>query len=313
MNWIVLSFIAYFLLAVCFILDKFLLKKSIPRPSVYAFYMAVLSSGVLFLIPFGVRWVNFSFFLRAAFFGIIFIWALVYFYKAVKKNEISKVAPLVGTITQIGTFLLAVIFLNQNIDSSNMIGLALLIIGGFLVSFDLPLNYKSITKGLSDSLESGILFAIAYSGFDYIYKEFELLFGNEKVFVNGFFWTRIGLILGGFSLLIVSKYRMEIMETIFSKKEKHRESRSLKILALFFLNKIFGGSSSILINSAIFMGGAVFVQALSSVQFVFVLILATLMATKRPDIFEEKLYFWDWAQKIGAIGLIAGGIVLVSL
>lgn len=313
MNWIVISLTAYLLLAICFILDKFLLKKNIPKPAVYAFYMAILSAGALFLIPFGVKWVSFSFFIRAAIFGIIFIWALVYFYKAVKRNEISKVAPLVGTISQISTFILAVIFLNQHISNLNLAGLALLIVGGFLVSFDLPLNYRSITKGLSNSVESGILFAIAYSGFDYIYKEFELIYGSENVFINGFFWTRMGLVLGGFSLLLVSKYRLEIKKTIFGKKKKHQESRSIKTLSLFLLNKIFGGSSSILTNNAIFLGGAVFVQSMSSVQFVFVLILATLMAIKHPDIFEEKLYFWDWAQKIGAIILIGGGIILVSL
>ena len=305
--------IGYLLLAVCFILDKFLLKKSIPKPSVYAFYMAILSSGVLVLIPFGVQWVSFGFFLRSIVFGIIFIWALVYFYKAVKKNQISKVAPLVGTVTQIATFFLAVIFLNHSISNLNLVGLALLIVGGFLVSFDLPLNYKSLTNGLAFSMESGILLAIAYSGFDYVYQEFKIVSGNQNVFINGFFWTRIGLILGGFSLLLVNKYRIEIKKSIFGKHKKHKESRSLKTIALFILNKIFGGTSSILINHAILLGGAVFVQAVSSVQFVFVLVLATAMSIKHPDIFGEKLYFWDWAQKIGAIALIAGGIVLVSL
>lgn len=313
MNWIFISITAYLLLAFCFVLDKFLLKKNIPKPSVYAFYMALLSGGVLFLIPFGVRWVNFNFFLKAIIFGIIFIWALVYFYKAVKKNEISRVAPLVGTVTQIGTFLLAVLFLDKEINNWNYWGLGLLISGGFLVSFDLPLNYRNLTRGLRNSIESGVLFAIAYSGFDYIYREYELLLGEENVFINGFFWTRIGLFLGGISLLLISRYRKEIKATIFGKKEKYKERRNLKTLTLFLLNKVFGGTSSILTNHAIFLGGAVFVQAISSVQFVFVLILATLMAVKLPHIFEEKLYFWDWAQKIGAIGLIGGGIFLLSL
>lgn len=313
MSWILISSTAYLLLAFCFILDKLLLKKNIPRPSVYAFYMALLSAGVLFLIPFGVRWVNFSFFIRAVLFGMIFIWALVYFYKAVKKNEISRVAPLVGTVTQIGTFFLAVFFLNREIEFLNYWGLLLLVIGGFLVSFDLPLNWKNLTKGLNSSIESGILFAIAYSGFDYIYKEYELIFGKENVFINGFFWTRMGLVLGGISLLAVGKYRKEIKATIFGKKEKHKKRRNLKTLALFLLNKVFGGTSSILVNHAIFLGGAVFVQAMSSVQFVFVLILATLMASRHPEIFEEKLYFWDWAQKVGAIVLIGVGIFLVSV
>lgn len=313
MNWIALSLVAYLFLAICFILDKFLLKKSVPSPAVYAFYMAMLSLGVVFLIPFGVKWVGFSFFIRAAFFGVIFIWALVYFYKAVKQNEISKVAPLVGTITQITIFFLTVLFLNKEISQLNLGGIGLLVLGGFLVSFDLPLSIKTLSKGIANSIESGVLFAISYSGFDYIFKEYELIFGKEDAFVNGFFWTRLGLVLGGISLLLVGNYRQAIKETIFSKKEEHREGRSVRTLMLFLLNKIFGGSSSILINSAIFMGGALYVQALSSVQFVFVLILATLVAVRKPDIFEEKLYFWDWAQKIGAIGLIGGGIFLISL
>lgn len=313
MNWIFISSTAYLLLAFCFILDKLLLKKNIPKPSVYAFYMALLSSGVLILIPFGVRWVNFSFATRAIVFGMTFVWGLVYFYKAVKKNEISKVAPLVGTITQITTFFLAVIFLNREISESNYYGLFLLIVGGFLVSFDLPLNYKNLTKGLHSAIESGVLLAIAYSGFEYIYKEYELILGKEHVFINGFFWTRVGLFLGGISLLAVGQYRKEIKATIFGKKEKHKKRRSLKTLVLFLLNKVFGGTSSILTNHAIFLGGAVFVQAMSSIQFVFVLILATLMAVKHPDVFEEKLYFWDWAQKVGAIVLIGAGVVLVSI
>lgn len=313
MNWISVSLIAYLLLSFCFILDKILLKRNIPKPSVYAFYMALLSAGALFLVPFGVRWVNFGFALRSIIFGMIFIWALVYFYKAVKKNQISKVAPLVGTITQITAFIIAVLFLNKEIDNFNYLGLILLIVGGFLVSFDLPLNYKSLTKGLSFSLESGILFAISYSGFDHIYQEYKLIYGEQGVFVNGFFWTRMGLVLGGMSLLLLGTYRQEIKKSIFGRHKKHKKNRSLKTLSLFLLNKIFGGASSILSNQAIVLGGAVFVQAISSVQFAFVLILAAIMSIKQPDIFEEKLYFWDWAQKIGAIVLIAGGIILVSL
>ncbi|MEF3692114.1 MAG: hypothetical protein V3574_03625 [Candidatus Moraniibacteriota bacterium] len=312
MNWINVSVLAYLLLAFCYILDKFLLKKNIPQPSVYAFYTAVLSAGSFFLIPFGVKWVNFDFFSRAVIFGMIFIWALVYFYKAVKKNEISRVAPLVGVVTQIATFLLAVVFLDRAPSLMNDFGLGVLILGGFLISFDVPLNYKNIVKGMKNSVLSGILFAIAYTGFDFIYKEYEMRMGGENVFVNGFFWTRIGLILGGFSLLMVGKYRQEIKKTIFEKNKKKVEGRSLKTIFLFLLNKIFGGTSSILINHAIFLGGAVMVQAVSSSQFAFVLILATMMSLKLPEVFEEKLTFWDWAQKIGSLGLIAGGIFLLS-
>lgn len=77
------------------------------------------------------------------------------------------------------------------------------------------------------------------------------------------------------------------------------------------INKISGGSSSILINLAVAYGGVAMVYAIGSAQFVFVLILALFASMKYPDIFEEKLYFWDWAQKVGAIVMIAVGTFLV--
>jgi hypothetical protein len=43
-----------------------------------------------------------------------------------------------------------------------------------------------------------------------------------------------------------------------------------------------------------------------------VLILVAIAARKRPEVFAEKLLFWDWAQKIGAIAIIAIGMVLIS-
>lgn len=314
MNWIFISSLAYLFLAFSFILDKLLLKKRIPEPAVYAFYVAMMSSLVVFLIPFGVKWIGLLYFFKAIFSGIVFIWALVYFYRAVKKNEISRVAPLVGTITQISTFLISVIFLNQAISGLNLLGLLFLVVGGFLVSFDLPLNYKNITKGLSNSIESGFLLAVAYVLFDHLYSVAEATTGKDGSFITGFFWTRIGLVLGGITLLLVRNYRLSIKKTLLvDKKTNGDKNKNSKTIAIFVLNKFFGGSASVLINNAIFLGGTLFVQAMSSVQFVFVLLLATIMAIKYPDIFEEKLYFLDWVQKAGAIAAIGAGIVLISL
>jgi cytochrome c biogenesis protein CcdA len=49
-----------------------------------------------------------------------------------------------------------------------------------------------------------------------------------------------------------------------------------------------------------------------SLQYVFVLILVAIVSKKHKEIFAEKLSYWDWAQKIGAILIIAVGMVLIS-
>jgi uncharacterized membrane protein len=65
-------------------------------------------------------------------------------------------------------------------------------------------------------------------------------------------------------------------------------------------------------NYAISLGSATLVNSLTSVQYVFVVILAFFASLKYPKIFDEKLSFNDWLQRFLAIAIIAVGIYLVS-
>ncbi|MCK9378620.1 MAG: EamA family transporter [Candidatus Moranbacteria bacterium] len=305
MNWIFLSIVAYFLLAVSYIIDKILLKKRIPQPAVYSFYVSLLSLLSLLLAPWGMFWPGIKILTISFLSGIIFIYALLFYYQAVKENEISRVAPLIGSIVPIVTLLVGLLF-GQHFSGYILIGIIFLVVGGFLVSFDLPIRSIKIFGGFFHSLFSGIFFAVAYLLFDYVYK--------ADGFLNGFIWTRIGLFIGGLSLMFFPLFRKNIIDSFRGGKKAGR-SRKKKIgtIAIFALNKIFGGGSSVLINLAISISSASLVNALGSVQFVFVLALAALASLKYNNIFEEKLYFWDWAQKIGAIAIIAIGLVFVSV
>ena len=105
---------------------------------------------------------------------------------------------------------------------------------------------------------------------------------------------------------IISSFR-----NLFEKRKK-KQKRNAGTIALFILNKIFGGSSSILLNYAIFLGSVSLIQAMSSIQFVFILTLVGIASIKYRRMFNEKLCFWDWAQKIGAVIIIAAGIGLLA-
>ncbi len=301
MNWIFFSVAAYFLLAVSFVIDKVLLKQRIPHPAVYAFYVALLSLLALLLAPWGMHWLGGRLLAISFLGGVFFVYALLFFYQAVKENEISRVAPLVGSIAPVAILLAGVLF-GQRFSTFTFTGIGLLVAGGFFISFDLPIRSLKIFRGFSSSLASGIFFALAYLLFEYVY-------GIEG-FLNGFIWTRLGLFVGALSLLFIPVFRENIINSFKGAKGKKR--RNISTAFVFFLNKIFGGGSSVLINFAISISSASLVNALASVQFVFVLGLAALVSLRYNHIFEEKLYFWDWAQKIAAIGIIAIGMFLVS-
>ena len=56
MSWLYLALLAYFINAVVFIIDKHLLAGHMPKYHAYAFGVAILSLGAVFLIPFGVKY-----------------------------------------------------------------------------------------------------------------------------------------------------------------------------------------------------------------------------------------------------------------
>lgn len=303
MSYIIIAIVAYFFLALSQVLDKFLLGDRIPQPSVYAFYVAILSFVSLLLAPFGFYLQDYVLLAASLASGILYIYAILFLYKAVKVNEISRVAPLVGSVIVLANLLFAAVLSDDQLAISDWGGIFFLLIGGFLISFDLPIRSSRIFRGFGNSLVSGILFAVAYVIFKYVYQ--------NDIFINGFIWTRLGLFAGGLSLLLVPVWRREIRASFQGMKSGKK--RNLTTGAMFVGNKILGGSHSILIQYAIYLGSTAIVNALNSIQFVFVLVLASLASLKYPKLFGEKLFFWDWAQKVGAIVLIGIGIVLVSL
>lgn len=306
MTWILFTLLGYFCLAVSQLLDKFLLSgERIPRPSVYAFYVSLFSLFSLLFAPFGFAWLPFWLASLFLFSGFFFVYGLLAFYYAVKTSEISRIAPLVGLITSVTVLLFSSfspdIFGEGSFTIRTLMALGLFVIGGLLISYDLPLRKH-------DHLSWTVLLAGTSIGFSLLLLKFGYLHTN---FVSGLVWSRIGMFAAGLTLLLVPIFRQEIW--IQHEPKKMADKKSLVTFAIFLFNKTCAGTASFLILYATALGSVSFVQALSGMQYVFLLLLSLPLSARFPHIFGEKLSFWDWFQKGVALLIIGAAFFVVGI
>jgi uncharacterized membrane protein len=311
MLWISIAIIGYFFNALANILDKYILSAKIPTPSVYAFFVAVFSLFALLFAPFGLRLLSADMLAISLISGALFIYGLVFFYRAVRENEISRVAPLMGVFMALGALVYAFV-LHISADDwdgqfifghvQNILAFWLLVSGGFLVVFDLPLRAREILRGIRNTIMASGFLAVSLIMLKHVY--------TVEGFVNGFVWSRIGLFLGGLSLFFIPKFRQEIAASLRAMSQSKREQRSVGVW--FMINKVVGALGNICVQYAIFLGSLVAVQALAGIQFAFVFLLAVPLSVRFPVFFQEKLSINDWLQKIFAFALIGLGVYFAA-
>ena len=180
----------------------------------------------------------------------------------------------------------------------------LIIIGGILISWHFKKdNVKKITrkssvlKTFAIATLSALLFATSYTLTKHIYDSTE--------FINGFIWTRLGLILGTLFLLIPKKNR----EKIFLQEKKSTK----KTNGLFLFGQICGGVSFFLINYAFSISSVTLVHALQGLQYTFLFLIVIILSKKFPKALEEKLTTPIVLQKVLAISIISYGLYLLTI
>lgn len=306
MSWILVALIGYFFNAVAAVLDKYLLSGPIKTPAAYAFFVSLFSLFTVFFIPFGFQMteasVTFIFFLS----GGLFLYGLVAMYTAVQEQAISRVAPLVGTTVSLVAFGVALLVPGTLAEATfsflHIVALLLLIGGGLLISFDLPLRKREHISPYV--FIAGMLMGASLLLLKYGYEH------GQTGFISGLVLSRGGMFLAGLTLLLVPKFRHQIFggareTTVPSRKNVHTG-------VFFVVNKVCAGLATFLIVYATSIGPVSFVQALSGMQYVFLLLLALPLSLYLPRVFGERLSFWDWFQKVCAIILIGLGLWLLA-
>jgi drug/metabolite transporter (DMT)-like permease len=301
MSWLIITISAYLILAVVFLIDKYLLVGPIPNPKLYAFYIGVLGIAVIIFIPFinfylPTFWEVFLSFVS----GASFVCAIFWFFKGLRIFEPSRIVPAVGGILPIFTFLLIFLFSKgrETLDLFGFLAFLLLIAGTILITYE---KSKRVSlKSLKISLAASFLFALSFVFAKYVYM--------ANPFLVGLVWIRVG---GAVTALFFLSSK-EVREGLFQQKIGLEK----KTVAVFLSSQAGGAGANILQNWAVALAPLAYVamiNALQGVQYVFLLVFAILLSLKFPKILKEEISKEVLLQKIIAILLIGGGLALLAL
>jgi drug/metabolite transporter (DMT)-like permease len=293
--WLYLVIIGQLLNAVIFAIDKYLLGPGrIGKPAVYAFYVGMLSIAVVWLLPFGVvlkpdREVIFLS-LAIAFSGI---YSILFLYKALRESDASDVAPVVIAVSSVATLILSVFVFGGRLPVNFFRGFPFLVAGTLLMSF-FRFNWRSAIYAIL----AGVLFGVSS-----VYAKSIFV---ETGFWNGFFWSRMANVFGALFLLLWPANFRSVVEN-FKKPDKRS-----KLLVIF--NKTLAGLAFLAIMLAINFSDAAVVNALSGLQFVFLLILGVWLTKKFPGEYSEDFnQSKNIYKKVIAAGLIIIGFTVLFL
>ncbi len=291
MTWVYFSIAAALIWAVVNIVDKYILTKWIKSPLVMTANVAVTSIIISVLIfafrpSSRISTTDILFSLAA---GVLYILGNFTYMKAVLKEEISKVIPLIY-VDPLFTAILAVIFLHESLSPLKYLGIILLVCGAMLISTSkLKFNFNK-------SFFYAILTALIFAAGSVLMKT-PL---NHTDFWTVFAYTRLGVFLG----MVV------LLPTGF--KEFAKTFREIgKKMIFVFLNETLSVLGTLLFIIAIASGYVSLSNALTATQPFFVFIFALIISVFYPYIFKEELDKKIIATKIAAIVIIFLGTTLI--
>ncbi|MFA6171462.1 MAG: EamA family transporter [Patescibacteria group bacterium] len=320
--WLVIAVSAYFINAGVYLADKFLLSKRIHSSIVYAFYVGIWSVFNLCLLIFNPWFPTFGELMLDLFAGLLFLFTLVFWYKALHQSEATRVVPIVGGLVPVFSFLLSSIFLGATLTNQELLGFLILIAGGVLISIkrtrfyllrkavdrvrmifgdvlgEIHARFRPTQRLIANSVVSAFFFAAFYVLMKYIYL--------HQPFVGGFVWSRMGTFIGALAMLAVPVWRKGIAE--------HRKATTAPKNLSFFLGvRLLAALAFIMLNWAISLGNVALVNALQGVQYLFFILFAVIISARFPKVFKEELGKEVLIQKLIGVGLVSLGLYILVI
>ncbi len=310
MLWLMVAVIAYLILAIVNLLDKFLVETVLKNGRAYAFIACSLGLLVFIAAPWFLSWPGWPLLVWNLINGAIFAVALWFLYEALRRGEASRILVLVGGLTPVFSLFFSVVFFKERFSLSQWAGISALLVGVFMIAF-LPVTRSYLTRVFNklrltqefkeDGLWLAVFSALAYSLYFLSTKQAYI----GQPFVSAFMWNRLGAALFVLLFLFNEDDRRTIVNTF------HKSSpRKNKIMVIF--SQAFGSLGFVMQNYAIFLGSVVLVNALQGVQYAFLLIISAILALMAPRLLKETFSWRILIHKSAAVAAIAIGLYFIA-
>lgn len=297
--WIIFALIPPILNAIDSLGEKFLSEKQIENPIVIiineGWLYLLLSIGILFFHHVVLLTIIQT--LALLFSGMVFVFYLIPYFKALQKEDSSRVIPLFQFIPLFVLFF-SFLFLHEAITKFQLLGFLVTFIGAFLLTAE-KRESKILRprKVLWYMLLSSLLYSVAPILFKFVVVDTD--------FWTAFFYQAIGGGIASLILLLVPSYRKnwvtEGLHLPFATWGMMSINQTIAILAEL--------SSSF----AFSLAPVALVSVLTGTQSFFVLLFAIILSVKFPHILKEDIASNTLLLKISSIILIFIGLICISL
>lgn len=294
MTWALLAILSALIWAFCNILDKLVVSKYVSKPMIPVLCMGVLgifmSLGIFLLNGFDT--LSLSHWGLGMLAGFLYTLMLLFYFKSIQLEEVSKVLPLYY-LSPMFLMLIAAIFLGEVFTPLIYLGMFLLVAGAIALSSDAGFK-PSLSKGIWFMVLAGFCIAINQTITKYLLDYAD-------------YWTIFGVIrIGAFCFLLpfipghIKDFKALVKE------------HGPKPVGFVTLSETLNLVAVLVSTLAASTGFISLINALQSIHPFFLLILTTIFTLFWPQILEEKITQPILLRKAVSIGVMFVGILLIS-
>ncbi|MAG08353.1 hypothetical protein CMO89_02685 [Candidatus Woesearchaeota archaeon] len=291
-SWILFTVLATLLWSVVSIIDKFVVEKWVKKPAFIVIVICIvgLLAGLLVYLFKGFSHLSYFNIALAMVTGVLYVLSLLLYFEAVKTEEISRIVPL-WYLSPIFVSILASVFLGEIFTPVKYLGIFILVAGAMLISFKNIIKL-SLGKPFWFMVLASLMVAVSY-----VITKHLLNFAD---YWTVFSYSRIG------AFLAVIPIFLKLSRVILSSHYGN------KVIGIISLNAVIGLTGMLLVTIAASIGHVSLVNALSSIQPFFVLLLTLFLSLFFPHIIKEEITKSTISLKLIAIALMFLGVILIT-
>ncbi|MBR9699017.1 EamA family transporter [Candidatus Woesearchaeota archaeon] len=290
MVWVLLAMAAAFIFAVVDVQDKFIIGKELKDPvlapavtGIYTFLLLGIISVILggIFLPLVVIG-------TAVLAGIIYRLAILIYFFAIKRGEVSRVIPVLAT-ESLFVLLFALLFLGESYTTAIYVGIVLIAMSAFLISMEKASFKVHFNTAFYFALFTAILFALRT-----VIIKFVTFQGNIWSII---FWISVGQGIVG--VVLFAFHHPHLLQ---------KAKRGVKHLLLGTTLNVVG---FVFFTFALTAGPAALVAAIGRLDLLFVFLITLLLSLFFPKIIKEKFSKPVLIQKFIAVSMLVIGVILI--